>query len=281
MCAFVCVCGRGIPAQESAVVPDIAGGRKKHRNAEDLPCAMDVHRKQVSGKERKGRKKKIMKKRVLTVIAAALLSGAMVAGCGGSTSSSAASSSASAASGSVSAEASSAETSSAEKTEAVLSSSTEQAGDASVSSASAGSAEIVSGSSVSSTSAEAGTTLADGTYEAKFNTDSSMFYVNEMDDGKGILTVKDGKMTIHIRLLSQNIVNLFYGNKEDAQKEGAELLEPTVETVDYGDGTTEDVNCFDVPVPAIGEDYTVSLIGTHGNWYEHTVSVTDPVPVSQ
>lgn len=88
-------------------------------------------------------------------------------------------------------------------------------------------------------------------------------------------------MSIHIRLVSENIVNLFYGNKEDAQKEGAELINPTVETVDYGDGTTEDVNCFDVPVPALDQEFTVSLIGTHGNWYEHQVTVSNPVPVSQ
>ena len=38
--------------------------------------------------------------------------------------------------------------------------------------------------------------LADGVYTADFNTDSSMFHVNEACDGKGTLTVKDGEMTI-------------------------------------------------------------------------------------
>ena len=38
--------------------------------------------------------------------------------------------------------------------------------------------------------------LEDGTYSAEFDTDSSMFHVNEANDGKGTLTVKDGKMTI-------------------------------------------------------------------------------------
>ena len=51
-----------------------------------------------------------------------------------------------------------------------------------------------------------------------------MFRVNETCDGKGKLTVQDGKMTIHISLTSQNIVNLFPGTAEDAQKDGAELL---------------------------------------------------------
>lgn len=38
--------------------------------------------------------------------------------------------------------------------------------------------------------------LEDGTYTAEFKTDSGMFHVNEANDGKGTLTVKDGKMTI-------------------------------------------------------------------------------------
>ena len=73
--------------------------------------------------------------------------------------------------------------------------------------------------------------LEDGTYTAEFKTDSGMFHVNEANDGKGTLTVKDGKMTIHVSLVSKKIVNLFEGTSEDAQKDGAELLEPTTDTV--------------------------------------------------
>ena len=69
--------------------------------------------------------------------------------------------------------------------------------------------------------------LEDGTYSAEFDTDSGMFHVNEANDGKGVLTVKDGKMTLHVSLASKNIVNLFVGTAEDAQKDGAELLQPT------------------------------------------------------
>ena len=132
---------------------------------------------------------------------------------------------------------------------------------------------------VAHTAAAAGVApaLEDGEYTASFNTDSSMFHVNEAYDGKGILTVKDGKMTIHITLVSKSIVNLFVGTAEDAQKEGAELLQPTTDTVDYGDGTTDEVYGFDVPVEAIGEDFALAIIGTKGKWYDHTVSVTDPV----
>ena len=129
---------------------------------------------------------------------------------------------------------------------------------------------------------EAAATLEDGTYTADFNTDSSMFQVNETCDGKGTLTVEDGKMTIHITLRSTNIVNLYPGLAEDAQKDGAELLQPVVETVDYNDGEpAEEVNAFDVPVPAIDEEFDLALIGTKGKWYDHKVSVSNPVKVEE
>ena len=119
--------------------------------------------------------------------------------------------------------------------------------------------------------------LPDGVYTAEFSTDSSMFHVSEACDGKGTLTVKDGVMTIHISLGSKKILNLYPGLAEDAAKDGAVLLEPTTDTVTYSDGMTEEVYGFDVPVPAIGEDFDLALIGTKGKWYDHKVKVSDPV----
>ena len=119
--------------------------------------------------------------------------------------------------------------------------------------------------------------LEDGVYLADFNTDSSMFHVNEMCDGKGELTVSGGKMTIHISLPSKSILNLYSGLAEDAAKDGATLLEPTVDTIDYTDGTTEDVHGFDIPVPYLDDEFDVALIGTKGKWYDHKVSVSNPV----
>ena len=123
--------------------------------------------------------------------------------------------------------------------------------------------------------------LEDGVYEAEFHTDSSMFHVNEACDGKGKLTVADGQMVIHISLTSKNILNLYPGLAEDAKKEGAQLLQPTVDTVTYSDGMTEEVNGFDVPVPALDTEFDLALIGTKGKWYDHKVSVTNPVPVTE
>ena len=130
---------------------------------------------------------------------------------------------------------------------------------------------------VSEESEKTAGTLEDGTYEAEFDTDSGMFHVNEANDGKGILTVKDGKMTIHISLVSKNIVNLYVGKAADAQKDGAELLQPTTDTITYDDGSTEEVYGFDVPVKALDETFDLALVGTKGKWYDHEVSVSNPV----
>lgn len=119
--------------------------------------------------------------------------------------------------------------------------------------------------------------LADGTYIVDVSTDSNMFHINEADEGTGVLTVKDGEMSVHIRMPSKNIVNMYYGPKDEAQAEGAELIEPTTDEVTYSDGITDEVYGFDVPVPVIGEEFTVSIIGTHDNWYEHKMMVENPV----
>jgi len=119
--------------------------------------------------------------------------------------------------------------------------------------------------------------LEDGIYLAEFNTDSTMFHVNEMNDNKGELIVKDGKMTIHISLPSKSILNLYYGMAEDAQKDGATLLEPTIDLIDYNDGTTEEVHGYDIPVPYLDKEFDVALVGKKGVWYDHKVSVSDPV----
>ena len=145
--------------------------------------------------------------------------------------------------------------------------------------AQAESAEAIAGTTeaAATETAQSEAQIPDGVYTAEFSTDSSMFHVSEACDGKGTLTVKDGVMTIHISLGSKKILNLYPGLAEDAAKEGAVLLEPTTDTVTYSDGMTEEVYGFDVPVPAIGEEFDLALIGTKGKWYDHKVKVSDPV----
>ena len=189
-----------------------------------------------------------MKKRIITLAGLMALSCALAVGCGNSTS----------------------------QTETQSAAQTEAASETQVQTEETQAAESAAETTADTKTAEAAV-LEDGTYTADFNTDSSMFQVNETCDGKGTLTVKDGKMTIHITLRSTNIVNLYPGLAEDAQKDGAKLLEPTTDTVKYSDGTSEEVNGFDVPVPALDKEFDLALIGTKGKWYDHKVSVSNPV----
>ena len=121
--------------------------------------------------------------------------------------------------------------------------------------------------------------LPDGSYTAEFKTDSSMFHVNETLNGIGLLTVENGKMTIHVTLAGKGILNLYPGTAEDAQKEGAVLLQPTTDIVNYPDGTSEEVYGFDIPVPCLDEEFDCALVGNKGTWYDHKVSVSNPVEV--
>lgn len=142
-------------------------------------------------------------------------------------------------------------------------------------------AETTEGTAAPETVEAPAPALADGVYLADFNTDSTMFHVNEVCEGKGTLTVKDGKMTIHVSLASTSILNLYPGLAEDAQKDGAELLQPSKDELTYPDGLKETVNGFDIPVPALDQEFDVALIGKKGKWYDHKVSVSNPVPQGQ
>ena len=120
--------------------------------------------------------------------------------------------------------------------------------------------------------------LPDGEYTVDFETDSGMFRANEACNGKGTLTVKDGIQTLHVSLQSKKIVNLYPGTADQAQQDGAVWLEPTVDTVTYSDGLSEEVFGFDIPVASVGQEFDLALIGTKGVWYDHKVSVQNPMP---
>lgn len=120
--------------------------------------------------------------------------------------------------------------------------------------------------------------LPDGCYTVDFETDSGMFRASEACNGKGSLTVENGTQTLHVSLQSKKIVNLYVGTAEDAQQSGAVWLEPTVDTVTYSDGLSEEVFGFDIPVVSVGQAFDLAIIGTKGVWYDHRVSVQNPVP---
>ena len=123
--------------------------------------------------------------------------------------------------------------------------------------------------------------LPDGVYTAEFVTDSSMFHASEAVDGKGTLTVADGKMTFHVSLQSQKIVNLYVGMAADAADHEDDWLQPTVDTVTYSDGTSDEVYGYDIPVEAVDTDFQLALLGTKGTWYDHVVSVENAVPAAE
>ena len=151
----------------------------------------------------------------------------------------------------------------------------------SAASASASASAASASASAASASAAAASTLEDGTYEAVFSTDSSMFHVNEADEGKGVLTVENGKMTIHVRLASKKIVNVYAGLAKDAETDAANVIQPTTDTVIYSDGDTKEVYGFDIPVPALDEEFDVAILGEKGTWYDHKVSVSNPVAIEK
>ena len=137
-----------------------------------------------------------------------------------------------------------------------------------VSSAASSEAASAAASSAAETAA-----LPDGVYIADFETDSSMFHANETCDGKGTLTVENGKMTFHVSLASKKIVNLYPGKAADAEANESDWLQPTTDTVTYSDGTSEEVYGFDIPVSALDTDFDLAILGTKGKWYDHVVSV--------
>ena len=123
-----------------------------------------------------------------------------------------------------------------------------------------------------------GASPEDGVYSADFKTDSSMFHVNEAYNGKGVVTVNDGKMTIHVTMPSKQILNLFIGKAVDAKASGAALLNPTVDIVTHPDGFAEKTHGFDIPVPYLDKEFDCALVGKKGKWYDHKVSVSNLVP---
>ncbi len=120
--------------------------------------------------------------------------------------------------------------------------------------------------------------LPDGEYKADFNTDSSMFHANEACEGKGTLTVQDGRMTLHVSLVSKKIVNLYVGTAEEAESHEADWLKPTTDTVTYSDGLSDEVYGFDIPVEKLDTDFALAVLGEKGKWYDHTVSVSNALP---
>ena len=134
-----------------------------------------------------------------------------------------------------------------------------------------------SGSSNSVETTGTQSVLEDGEYIADVTTDSSMFHLNETCDGKCSLKVSDGQMTVHMILTSKKITMLYPGTVEQAKTDEAGWIHPTNDEVTYSDGEKKEVYGFDVPVPALDEPFAVAILGSKSNWYDHEVTVSNPV----
>ena len=120
--------------------------------------------------------------------------------------------------------------------------------------------------------------LADGVYTVDVTTDGGMFKLSEAVEGKGTLTVKDGQMTVHFTLSGKGFTQVFVGSAEDAQKEGAAVIDAVEDTLNFSDGTTDTANGFDVPVEELNETFALAAMGKKSaKWYDHTLCVSNPV----
>ena len=110
--------------------------------------------------------------------------------------------------------------------------------------------------------------LPDGVYTADFNTDSSMFHANEACDGKGTLTVKDGKVTAKIVWSSKNYDYMKVGDtKYDA------VIEDEHSTFEIP------VSCFDWAM-AVKAD-TTAMSEAHEIDYTLTFDSASVAPLSK
>ena len=96
-----------------------------------------------------------------------------------------------------------------------------------------------------------------------------MFHLNETLKGKAKLVLNRGVLCAEMIMPSKNIVNIAM----EPNGEGL-LLAPETVTVTYDDGATEEVYAFYLPAKAFNESFVVSILGTKGVWYDHTVTLT-------
>ena len=109
-----------------------------------------------------------------------------------------------------------------------------------------------------------------------------MFHANEACDGKGTLTVENGEMTIHVSLAGTSILNLFPGVKpKTRRRKGRSCSSPPPTPLPIPTASRRRSIGFDIPVPALDEEFDLALIGKKGTWYDHKVSVSNPVPVEE
>ena len=115
--------------------------------------------------------------------------------------------------------------------------------------------------------------LADGVYTLDVTTDGGRFRLNEALEGKGTLTVENGRMTAHITLSGTGFSKLFPGSAEEAKKEGAAVIDAVKDSVTYPDGFTDTANGFDIPVASLDGKKERFLVRPYHSYFRSRAAV--------
>lgn len=139
-------------------------------------------------------------------------------------------------------------------------------------SANSGSAIVVSGGVITANVSAKKTELKNGKYTVKFTIDDGlgMIGLNDALNGKTTLTVKNGKMTVHVPMKGVGLTKAFAGTSKAAGKKGAKMAKRTTAHIDG-----EDVYAFDIPVKKLNKSFAVSFFSKRNKkWYQKTAKVS-------
>lgn len=117
----------------------------------------------------------------------------------------------------------------------------------------------------------------EGTHEVEFTSDSTFLRLSEVCHGRSTLTVREGRMWVHLVLAGRGILALYAGSAQEAAVDEEHWLRPAEEVVVHADGSREVVHAFDLPVSQLERELVVSLCGAKGIWYEHRARVSRPL----
>lgn len=97
-----------------------------------------------------------------------------------------------------------------------------------------------------------------------------MIGLNSALNGKTTLTVKNGKMTVHVPMQGVGLTKAFVGSSKSARKKGAKTIKGKTEQV--GD---EEVLAFDIPVKKLNKSFKVCFFSKRKKrWYQKNVTVS-------
>ncbi len=155
-----------------------------------------------------------------------------------------------------------------------VSSTAESSGTSSAAESSSTIASSVASSSASNEASVNKLNLDDGYYMATLTSQDAKFQVNTRMKGLGNLIVEDSLGNISVTLNSNDITKVFVGTAQDAQKEGASVLEARTTKFNNSNGTSEVFNAFLIPVPDIEKEYDCAYFSTDNKWHDNKIKLS-------